>query len=46
MSAPIHFLVDEDFDNDILRALLCRKLGLDILRVKAGRDSSIWIETN
>jgi hypothetical protein len=34
MSMPIRFLVDEDFDNDILRGVLRRKPNLDIVRVQ------------
>lgn len=34
MSAPIRFLADEDFDNDILRGVLRRKPNLDIVRVQ------------
>ena len=32
MSTAIRFLVDEDFDNDILRGVLRRKPDLDIVR--------------
>ncbi|MDE3089225.1 MAG: DUF5615 family PIN-like protein [Chloroflexota bacterium] len=34
MSVPLRFLVDEDFDNDILRGLLRRKPELDIVRAQ------------
>ena len=34
MSNPVRFLVDEDFDNDILRGMLRRKPDLDIVRVQ------------
>lgn len=34
MSAPVRLLVDEDFDNDILRGLLRRKSNLDIVRAQ------------
>ncbi len=34
MSTPIRFLVDEDFDNDILRGVLRRKPNLDIVRAQ------------
>ncbi len=34
MSVPIRFLVDEDFDNDILRGVLRRRPDLDIVRVQ------------
>lgn len=34
MSNPLHFLVDEDFDNDILRGVLRRKSDLDIVRTQ------------
>jgi hypothetical protein len=34
MTAAIRFLVDEDFDNDILRGVLRRMSELDIVRVQ------------
>jgi hypothetical protein len=34
VSNPLHFLVDEDFDNDILRGVLRRKSDLDIVRAQ------------
>ena len=34
MSTLLHFLVDEDFDNDILRGVLRRKSDLDIVRAQ------------
>ena len=34
MSTPLRFLVDEDFDNDILRGVLRRLPTLDIVRVQ------------
>ena len=44
----IRLLIDEDFDNDILRGLLRRKPGLDIVRVQdvglSGRDDSTVLE--
>ena len=35
MSVLLHFLVDEDFDNDIVRGLLRRLPTLDIVRAQA-----------
>jgi hypothetical protein len=34
MSIALRFLVDEDFDNDIVRGLLRRLLTLDIVRAQ------------
>jgi len=34
MTTPLRFLVDEDFDNDILRGVLRKVPGLDIVRVQ------------
>ena len=34
MSAPIRFLADEDFDNDILRGVLRRKSDVNIVRAQ------------
>lgn len=45
MSSLLRFLLDEDFDNDILRGLLRRKPDLDIVRVQdvglSGRSDPI-----
>ena len=34
MTAPLHFLADENFDNDIVRGLLHRQPDLDLVRVQ------------
>jgi len=34
MNGPIRFVVDEDFDNDILRGLLRKTPNMDIVRVQ------------
>jgi hypothetical protein len=34
MMTPLRFLVDEDFDNDILRGVLRRRPQVDIVRVQ------------
>jgi hypothetical protein len=34
VTAPVAFLVDEDFDNDIVRGLIRRSRSIDIIRVQ------------
>jgi hypothetical protein len=34
MSSALHFLTDEDFDNDIVRGMLGRLLNMDFVRVQ------------
>jgi Domain of unknown function (DUF5615) len=48
MTAPIRFVIDEDFDNDILRGVLRRMPTLDIVRVQdvglSGAEDPVILE--
>ena len=46
MTMPLRFVIDEDFDNDILRGVLRKKPDLDIVRVQdvglsGAKDSAV-----